>query len=144
MSHASELQREVQSVIALYNANVKVFNDRNLNIKNIFFNAFDELTRCPVALVVFKDMCILKVQFRNISTAGAIAFLMRLILKASATRWLSNRNSIKSVIDIFEEIIDSLDAIYEKSKDPEIKFVRHALLRHMIVQLASCRSFANK
>ena len=71
MSHASELQREVQSVIALYNANVKMFNDRNLNIKNIFFNAFDELTRCPVALVVFKDMCILKVQFRNISTAGA-------------------------------------------------------------------------
>ena len=110
-----------------------MFSDRSLNIKNIFFNAFDELTRCPVALVVFKDMCILKVQFRNISIAGAIAFLMRLILKASATWWLSNRNSIKRVIDIFQEIIDLLDAIYEKSKDPEIKFVRDALLRHLIL-----------
>ena len=37
------------------------------------------------------------------------------------------------MIEIFEEIIDSLDAIYEKSKDPEIKFVRDALLRHMIL-----------
>ena len=37
------------------------------------------------------------------------------------------------MIEIFEEIIDSLDAIYEKPKDPEIKFVRDALLRHMIL-----------
>ena len=37
------------------------------------------------------------------------------------------------MIGIFEEIIDSLGAIYEKSKDPEIKFVRDALLRHMIL-----------
>ena len=37
------------------------------------------------------------------------------------------------MIEIFEEIIDSLDAIHEKSKDPEIKFARDALLRHMIL-----------
>ena len=37
------------------------------------------------------------------------------------------------MINIFEEIIDSLDPIYEKSKDPEIKFVRDALLHHMIL-----------
>ena len=92
-----------------------------------------ELTRCPVALLVFKDMCVLKVHFRNISIAGAIALLLRFILKASGTWWLSHGNSIKRVIEIFEEIIDSLDAIYEKSKDPEIKFVRDALLRHMIL-----------
>ena len=92
-----------------------------------------ELTRCPVALVVFKDMCVLKVHFRNISIAGAIALLLRLILKASGTWWLSHGNSIKRVIEIFEEIIDSLDAIYEKSKDPEIKFVRNALLCDMIL-----------
>ena len=92
-----------------------------------------ELTQCPVALLVFKDMCVLKVHFRNISIAGAIALLLRLIQKASATWWLSHGNSIKRVIEIFEEIIDSLDAIYEKSKDPEIKFVRDALLRHMIL-----------
>ena len=52
------------------------------------------------------------------------------ILKASATLWLSQGNSPKKVIKIFEEIVDSLDAIYEKSKDPEIKDVRDALLRH--------------
>ena len=92
-----------------------------------------ELTRCPVALVVFKDMCVLKVHFWNISIAGAIALLLRLILKASGTWWLSHGNSIKRVIEIFEEIIDSLDAIYEKSKDPEIKFVRNALLCDMIL-----------
>ena len=92
-----------------------------------------ELTRCPVALVVFKDMCISKDHFRNISIAGAIALLLRLILKASGNWWLSHGNSIKRMIEIFEEIIDSLDAIYEKSKDPEIKFVRDALLRHMIL-----------
>ena len=92
-----------------------------------------ELTGCSVALVVFKDMCVLKVHFRNISIAGVIALLLRLILKASATWWLSHGNSIKRVIDIFEEIIDSLGATYEKSKDPKIKFVRDALLRHMIL-----------
>ena len=37
------------------------------------------------------------------------------------------------MINIFEEIIESLGAVYEKSKDPEIKFVRDALLRHMIL-----------
>ena len=131
-----------------------------------------ELTQCPVALLVFKDMCVLKVHFRNISIAAAIVFalafvhltqkqevlgeldflLLQLwkkfkfsttnksvleeiqqvqrnlkilkILKASAT---------KRVIEIFEEIFDSLDSIYEKSKDSEIKGVRDALLRHMIL-----------
>ena len=92
-----------------------------------------ELTRCPVALVVFKDMCVLKVHFQNIAITGAIALLLRLILKASGNWWLTHGNSIKRMIEIFEEIIDSLDAIYEKSKDPEIKFVRDALLRHMIL-----------
>ena len=37
------------------------------------------------------------------------------------------------MIEIFEEIVDSLDPIYKQSKDPEIKGVRDALLRHMIL-----------
>ena len=48
---------------------------------------------------------------------------------------MSHGNSIKRVINIFEEIIDSLDAIHEKSKDPEIKFVRDALLPHILFNL---------
>ena len=46
---------------------------------------------------------------------------------------MSHGNSIKRAINIFEEIIDSLDNFYEKSKDPEIKGVRDTLLRHMIL-----------
>ena len=37
------------------------------------------------------------------------------------------------MIKIFEEIADSLDAIYEKSKDREIKGVRNALLHHDMI-----------
>ena len=37
------------------------------------------------------------------------------------------------MIKIFEGIIDSLDAIYEKSKNPEIKDVSDALLRHGMI-----------
>ena len=46
---------------------------------------------------------------------------------------MGHGNSIKRAINIFEEIIDSLDTFYEKSKDPEIKGVRDTLLRHMIL-----------
>ena len=46
---------------------------------------------------------------------------------------MSHGNSIKRAINIFEEIIDSLDTFYEKLKDPEIKGVRDTLLRHMIL-----------
>ena len=54
-------------------------------------------------------------------------------LKASATRWFSHGSSTKRVIKIFEGIVDSLDAIYEKSKNPEIKDVSDALLRHGMI-----------
>ena len=37
------------------------------------------------------------------------------------------------MIETFEEIVDSLDAFYEKSKDPEIKGVGDVLLHHMIL-----------
>ena len=65
------------------------------------------------------------------------------ILKTNATRWLSHGNSTKI------EIVDYLDAIYEKPKDTEIKSIRDALLRHMILrhtmrQPVPCRSFGNK
>ena len=55
------------------------------------------------------------------------------ILKASATRWLSHGNSTIRVIEIFEKIVDSLDATYEKWKDPEITGVRDALLCHSMI-----------
>ena len=77
------LLRSSKSVSALYKAIVKVFSDRNLNIKNIFFNAFDGTNTMSGTLVVFKGMCV-KVHFRNISIAGAITLLFRLILKANA------------------------------------------------------------
>ena len=49
------------------------------------------------------------------------------------------------MIEILEEIVDSLDAIYEKSKGPEIKGVRDALLCYDdFVQPVSCQFFANK
>ena len=71
------------------------------------------------------------------------------ILKTNATQWLSHGNSTKRVIEIFEEIVGYLDAIYEKPKDTEIKGIRDALLRHMILrhtmrQPVPCRSFGNK
>ena len=69
------------------------------------------------------------------------------ILKTRATRWLSHENSTKGVIEIFEEIVDSLDAIYEKLKDTEgvrDALLHHMILRHTIRQPVPCRSLANK
>ena len=57
---------------ALYKA-IKVFSDRNL--KNIFFNAFDG-TNMMSGSIGGLQRCVLKVHFRNISIAGAIALLM--------------------------------------------------------------------
>ena len=72
-----------KSVCALHEAMVKVLSDWNLNIKNIFSVLSMELTRCPVTLLVFKDVCVLKVCFRNISIAGAIALFMCLFTRFS-------------------------------------------------------------
>ena len=54
-------------------------------------------------------------------------------LEASVTRCLNHGNSTKRVISIFEEIVGSLDAINEKSKNPEIKAVKDGLLHHTIL-----------
>ena len=108
---------------ALHEAIVKVVSDRSLNINNIFFNAFDETQQVQGNLKTMK------------------------ILKTSATRWLSHENSTKGVIEIFEEIVDSLDAIYEKLKDTEgvrDALLHHMILRHAIRQPVPCRSLANK
>ena len=51
------------------------------------------------------------------------------------------------VIKMFEEIVASLGTIYEKSKDPEIKCVRDAMLCHMILFnlfLANLLQISNK
>ena len=48
---------------------------------------------------------------------------------------------------MFEEIVASLGIIYEKSKDPEIKCVRDAMLCHMILFnlfLANLLQISNK
>ena len=65
-----------KNACALHEAMVMVFSDWNLNIKNIFSVLSMELTPCPVALLVFKDICVLKVCFQNISITGAIALFM--------------------------------------------------------------------
>ena len=68
-----------KSASALHKAIVKVSSEYSLNIKNIFLNAFDGTNTMFTILMFFKDLCILKMCFRNISIAGAIALLLFLL-----------------------------------------------------------------
>ena len=175
-----------KSTSALHKAIVKVFSDRNLNIKNKFFNAFDRTntmfsnTGGCQRYMRFKSQFSTYISCRSHCFALVFVYLTQKyevsgelwkkfefsttiksvleeiqqvqgnlktlkILKASAIWWLSHKNSNKRVIEILEEIVDSLDAIYEKSKGPEIKGVRDALLCYDdFVQPVSCQFFANK
>ena len=166
---------------ALHKAIVKVFSDRNLNIKDMFLNAFHGTNTMSGSIDVLQrymrfqspfskyvncrihrfnlvfvhqtrkyenlrelDTLLLqlwrtfKICTTNKSVLEEIHEVERnpetlKILKASATRWLNHGNSTKRVNEIFEEIVDLLDAIYKKSKNPEIKGVRDALLRHDMI-----------
>lgn len=50
------------------------------------------------------------------------------MLKVSTTRWLSHGKACARVADRFYEIIETLDAIFMKTREPEIKGVREQLL----------------
>ena len=51
------------------------------------------------------------------------------MLKACVTRWLTHGKTIKRVSEIFVQIVDSLDNIFAKTRDPEIIGIRETLLK---------------
>ena len=51
------------------------------------------------------------------------------MLKACVTRWLKHGKTTKRVSEIFVEIVDSLDNIFAKTRDPEITGIRETLLK---------------
>ena len=161
-----------KSVSAAYKAIVKVFSDRSLNIKNIFFNAFDGTNtmsgstgglqryvrfespfskyincsshRFALAFVhltqkqeVLGELDFLLLQlwkkFKFSTTNKSVLEEIQQVQRNLKTLKILKASATKRVIEIFEEIFDSLGSIYEKSKDLEINGVRDALLRHMIL-----------
>lgn len=50
------------------------------------------------------------------------------ILKVSVTRWLSHGLACKQIVDRYQPLVEALDAIFYKTKEPEIKVIREAFL----------------
>ncbi|XP_033751153.1 uncharacterized protein LOC117335326 [Pecten maximus] len=58
-------------------------------------------------------------------------------IRAAATRWLSHGRACERLLERYTAILDSLDAIYDKKKEPEILGVRNMLTNTSTVAAAA-------
>ena len=57
--------------------------------------------------------------FKEIPNACGLKLLK--LMKAVTTRWLSHRKAVERVLDPYEALVASLDAIYLRKKEPAVR-----------------------
>ena len=57
--------------------------------------------------------------FKEIHNARGLKLLK--LMKAVTTRWLSHRKAVERVLDPYEALVASLDAIYLRKKEPAVR-----------------------
>ena len=89
------------------------------------FKAYDALLLN--LFLLFKHSAVKTVIFEEVQTIYGLKSLK--LIKAAVTRWLSHGKASERVLERFESLVDALNTIYEKNKEPSVLGVRDSLVK---------------